>query len=252
MGWSDELLFIFGGLLAGIVNTLSGSGSLFSLGVMALTDIPLVLANIASRPGVFFQNLTGIFVLRRYYRLSYKQIPVKPMLLCCLGAMLGAMAATRISSVNFNYIASVVMVLLLLQNLLPRLMDHSFRKLKLSTGGWVGGLLFFLTGIYGGFIQIGIGILVLTLLIDVLKLPYAQSNAYKLGLILIYTIPTTLYFAFNGLILWKPALLLAAGQIVGAWLAALFIGKNQSAELWAKRVTIFMILATLVKIWGFS
>jgi uncharacterized membrane protein YfcA len=251
MEWSDEILFIVGGVLAGIVNTLSGSGSLFSMGVMAWAGIPLVAANIASRPGVLFQNITGIAVLKKYYPLRVKDIPVKPAVICCAGAMLGAVCATVVSAGNFNFIASAVMLVLLIQYLFPNRLFKPFKASGLTKNGYLGLLLFFLTGFYGGFIQIGIGILVLTLLSDVLKMPYAQSNAYKLALILIYTIPTTIYFAVNGSILWKPALLLAVGQIFGAYLAAVFIGKNSSASVWARRITVYMIVITLVKIWFF-
>lgn len=251
MELTDEILFIVGGILAGIVNTISGSGSLFSIGVMVWAGIPLVAANIASRPGVFFQNITGIVVLRKYYKLSIKDIPIWPAILCCIGAMLGAVCATLVSGANFNLIASVVMLILLIQYLFPNRFFKPLRLNQFNTSGFLGLVLFFLTGFYGGFIQIGIGILVLTLLLDVLKMPYAQSNAYKLALILIYTIPTTIYFTLNDSILWKPALLLSAGQIFGAYLAAVFIGKNKSAAQWARLITIIMIVVTLVKIWLF-
>lgn len=251
MQWTDDMLFIIGGILAGIVNTLSGSGSLFSIGVMVWSGIPLVTANIASRPGVLFQNITGILVLRKYYKLSIKDIPVKPVLLCCLGAMLGAVCATWVSGAGFNFVASIVMLLLLIQYLLPGRLFKPLKITGLKTSGAIGLLLFFLTGFYGGFIQIGIGILVLTLLLDVLKMPYAQSNAYKLAIILVYTIPTTIYFALSDTILWRPALFLAAGQILGAYLAALFIGKSKSAASWARNITVVMILVTLVKVWFF-
>ena len=246
---AEEILFILGGILAGIVNTLSGSGSLFSLGVMTLTGIPLVLANIASRPGVLFQNITAIFVLKRYYRLRASDIPTKPAIACCLGAMVGAYCAARVSGDLFNHIASGVMLILLLFYLFPGALRKIALTRHISLSTHTQLLLFLLTGFYGGFIQIGIGILVLTLLLSVLQLPYAKSNAYKLAIILIYTLPTTLYFALNGQVLWKPALLLAIGQVVGAYLAAVFIGKSQSAAFWGKGITILMIIATLAKIW---
>lgn len=248
----EALLFILGGILAGIVNTLSGSGSLFSLGVMYLTGIPLVLANIASRPGVLFQNMTAILVINRYYKLKASDIPIKPAFVCCLGAMIGAFCATRVSGELFNHLASGVMLILLLLYLFPATLRKMTRHHQFSFSSKTQLLLFLLTGFYGGFIQIGIGILVLTLLTGALQLPYAESNAYKLALILIYTLPTTIYFALNGQVLWKPALLLASGQVVGAYLAAVFIGKSQKAAFWGKTVTIMMIIATLVKVWFFS
>lgn len=248
---AEELLFILGGILAGIVNTLSGSGSLFSLGVMSLTGIPLVLANIASRPGVLFQNTTAILVLKRYYPLRVKDIPLKPAIACCLGAMIGAYCATKVSGIFFDQIASGVMLILLVLYLFPGYLSRIKYDLKTHVPGNTQLLLFLVTGFYGGFIQIGIGILVLTLLLKVMRLPYAESNAYKLALILIYTLPTTLYFAVSGQVLWKPALLLALGQVLGAYLAAMFISKSDRAAFWGRGITIVMIIATLAKVWFF-
>lgn len=251
MPGTDELLLVAGGILAGVVNTISGSGTLFSLGVMAWLDIPLVVANIATRPGVFFQNLSGVFVLRKYRQFSNDDIKLAPIVLIGLGAMFGAICAGLIPGGLFNLVASVVMLFLLVQYLLPRrllnIKASAFRK----NPKFVQVFLFLLTGFYGGFIQIGIGILVLTLLLRYLALPYVKANAYKLIIIMIYTIPTTLYFAINDMILWKPALLLALGQVIGAYFAALFISVSSYAKQWAKWITVMMILITLLKIWVF-
>ena len=251
MPGTDELLLVGGGVLAGVVNTISGSGTLFSLGVMAWLNIPLVTANIATRPGVFFQNLAGVFVLRKYRQFSNDDIKRAPIVLVGLGAMLGAICAGLISGSFFNLVASVVMLFLLVQYLLPRgllkIKALAFQK----NNEVIQPVLFFVTGFYGGFIQIGIGILILTLLLRYMALPYAKANAYKLIIILVYTIPTTLYFVITGMILWKPALLLALGQIIGAYLAALFISVSSYAKQWAKWITVMMILITLLKIWVF-
>lgn len=87
-----------------------------------------------------------------------------------------------------------------------------------------------------------------TLLLSALQLPNAESSACKLAIKLIYTLPTSLHSALNGQLLWKPVLLLAIRQVLGACLAAVFIGKNQSAALWGKGVNLLMIPATLAKI----
>lgn len=107
----------------------------------------------------------------------------------------------------------------------------------------------FLGGFYGGFIQIGVGILILSILSGAYNMPYNQSNTYKLIIILIYTIPTTLYFSLTDNVLWRPAILLAVGQIVGAYAAAKFISKNNKAHVWAQAISILMIIATLIKVW---
>ncbi|PWL28981.1 sulfite exporter TauE/SafE family protein [uncultured Roseivirga sp.] len=248
MEWSNDILLIIGGLLAGIVNTISGSGTLFSMGVMTLTGIPLVMANTTTRPGVFFQNLTGILVLRRFNNFNTNTIQLSPVIATVLGAMAGAWCATVVSNASFNLVASVVMLGLLFTYIFPASL---FSKLKISfpKSGVLLAFCLFLGGFYGGFIQIGVGILILAILSSAYKMPYNESNTYKLIIILIYTVPTTLYFSFTDNILWRPAILLTVGQVIGAFGAARFISKNNKAHLWAKTISILMIIATLIKVW---
>lgn len=251
MDWSDEILLIFGGILAGIVNTISGSGTLFSMGVMSLTGIPLSVANIATRPGVFFQNISGILVLSRYRQFSIKNMSWTPVIGTCVGAMSGAVCAGLISGRSFNVIASIVMLFLLIQYLFPRALKNLNRPpgLKMILPNSV---LFFLAGFYGGFIQIGIGILILTLVLRQLSITLAEANAYKLVIILFYTVPTTIYFALINAILWKSALIVAIGQVIGAAVAAILLSINSRAKTWATWITVMMVLVTLVKIWMFD
>jgi len=244
---SDEILLVMGGVLAGIVNTIAGSGTLFTLGIMAFLNIPLNLANITTRPGVFFQNITGITTLKRFGQFYTSDFRPEPIICTCLGACLGAVGALVIPGRSFDLIATVVMVTLLLNYLNPR--HVIFMRFLKKMNPRIIHLMFFVAGLYGGFVQIGIGIVILTLLLNYMS--YARANAFKLVIILIYTIPTTLYFIYKDAILWKPALLLAAGQIAGAFLAATFISKNKKAVIWAKWITVAMIIVTLIKVWVF-
>ncbi|MEM9858467.1 MAG: sulfite exporter TauE/SafE family protein [Bacteroidota bacterium] len=251
MDWSNEVLLISGGVLAGVVNTVSGSGTLFSMGVMSLTGIPLSVANIATRPGVFFQNISGILVLSRYRQFSIKNMSWRLVISTGIGAMLGAVCAGLISGRSFNVVASLVMLLLLIQYLFPK----AFKKWNNSFSqrtALPNPLLFFFAGFYGGFIQIGIGILILTLVLKQLSMSFAEANAYKLVIILFYTVPTTIYFASINAILWKPALIVAIGQVIGAALAAVFLSVSTKAKIWATWITVVMILVTLGKIWLFD
>ena len=248
MNWTNEILLIAGGILAGIVNTISGSGTLFSMGVMTLTGIPLVMAKTTTRPGVFFQNLTGVLVLRKTISSQHGQFKLTPILSTVAGAMAGAWCATQVSNASFNLMATIVMVALLISFLLPGSLTRRSKLSFSGSSGWAA-ILLFLGGLYGGFIQIGVGILILVILSGVYRMPYQEANTYKLLIVLIYTIPTTLYFAFTNHILWKPALLLAIGQVIGAYGAARFIRVNTKAHLWAKVISVLMIVATLIKVW---
>jgi uncharacterized membrane protein YfcA len=113
---------------------------------------------------------------------------------------------------------------------------------------WLSVLLFFIIGLYGGFIQIGIGIMVVFAIHLVSDSDLVESNFLKLIIILVYTVPTTIYFIYQGKIIWIPALALTVGQIIGAIAAGIFSNVSTNAGFWIRRLLVLMILATLIKV----
>jgi hypothetical protein len=103
-------------------------------------------------------------------------------------------------------------------------------------------------GFYGGFIQIGIGILLIIGLYLFTGESLMVSNLNKLIIILIYTVPTTLYFAWLDQIVWLPAICLSAGQILGAFIAGYITSKIPRVEIWMRWFIVLMILITLVRL----
>src|SRR4029079_11358869 len=77
-----------------------------------------------------------------------------------------------------------------------------------------------LIGIYGGFLQAGVGFPLIALLTGQLGYDLVRTNAIKAGLIFAYTIIVLGIFAGYGQVVWTPALVLAGGTMVGGWLGA--------------------------------
>ena len=105
----------------------------------------------------------------------------------------------------------------------------------------------FLIGIYGGFIQVGVGALFIVVLYRMLKIDLPQVNVIKVLVILIYTLPALGIFAANGQVLWGIGLILAAGHIAGAMLAVR-VNMGPQGALWIKWLTLAMVVAILVKL----
>ena len=55
----EIILLLMAGVVTGIVNTIAGSGTIFSVGTMLFVGIPIELANTTNRLGVLFQNIAG-------------------------------------------------------------------------------------------------------------------------------------------------------------------------------------------------
>jgi uncharacterized membrane protein YfcA len=87
----------------------------------------------------------------------------------------------------------------------------------LPAGGkrWVFAALFFLVGVYGGFIQAGVGFVILAVT-SAAALNLIRGNALKVALILGFTPLALALFAWNGKVDWAMGFALAAGNFTGA------------------------------------
>jgi len=247
----EVFVLLFAGFIAGIVNTLAGSGTIFSFGAMLLLGIPITLANTTNRVGVFFQNLSGITAYLRFRSYSWRDTKPEFLVPTLLGALVGAFLAVDVSERWLNGVASFAMVSLLFTITFDLKKRFSHLKTSGKAPFWIVFSTFFVVGLYGGFIQIGIGLLLVSVINLFSGLTLTESNFCKLTIILIYTVPTTLYFIYQDKIIWIPALLLSLGQVGGAFVAGIFSNITSNAEFWIKKLLLLMIVVTLVKIFFF-
>ena len=108
--------------------------------------------------------------------------------------------------------------------------------------------MFFFLGLYGGFIQIGVGILILVALRSLHNLNWVEANYIKLIVILIYTVPTTIYFGIQHMILWIPGFVLAFGQVMGAYFSGWLFNVNHSFRNSVSLIVLGMLLLTAFRI----
>jgi len=86
--------------------------------------------------------------------------------------------------------------------------------------GWIQILIFFAIGLYGGFIQAGAGFFLLAGLVLGAGYDLVRANAVKVLIVLCYTIFALAVFLFNDQVRWEVGLVLALGNMLGAWIAA--------------------------------
>lgn len=233
-------LAVLAGLLAGVVNTMAGSGSLVTLPMLVFLGLPTHVANATNRVGVTFQNIVGLTTLRRHGALQLQGSAwyVVPVL---IGSVAGAQVAVVIDERALNLtiggimIAMFVVLLFNPREFLEPREPHGERPPVVLL------LAFFAIGFYGGFIQAGVGILLLVGLVVGAKLDAMHANGIKLFLTLLFTAAALVVFAWHGDVMWDIGAIVAVGQGVGAWLAARFLADSDRAGIWIRRVLMLVV-----------
>jgi uncharacterized membrane protein YfcA len=104
--------------------------------------------------------------------------------------------------------------------------------------------------VYGGFIQVGIGIVLLSILVLVGRMNFNRANALKNLINFFLTIPAVLVFVLHGQVWWIYGLTIAVSQSLGAWVAANFSMKVPGASVYIRWLLILMTLISAIELLG--
>jgi uncharacterized membrane protein YfcA len=250
IAWYTYLLAIVAGIVAGIINTLAGSGSLVTLPMLIALGLPSHVANATNRVGVAFQNIVGIttFYQSGKLDLSHSWWLVAPTI---PGAFVGAWLATTLGQQEMDRVIVVVMVIMLIVILFDA--EKWLREKSLVQQGrppWLTLALFFGIGVYGAFIQAGVGVFMLAAMVLGTGYSLLHANAIKLMIVLVVTLLALGIFISQGLVDWGLGALMAVGQSIGAWLAARFATRYKDANIWVRRLLIAVIVVSILEFFG--
>jgi uncharacterized protein len=242
-------LVIFTGFVAAFLNTVGGGGSLFSVPILTFLGLPITNANATSRVAILFQNFFAV----GGFRSKGVDLPWPYSLYLGLsslgGGFIGAIMASRIQDETFNRIFVFVMLfsamLIIYDPFKSKGAERFAFKHQLT-----GTICFFFIGIYGGFVQAGIGFLVIAVLNLVNNLSLVKSNYVKVFAAIVYTAVSVAVFAYEGKIIWITGLVLAIGHALGGWYASRW--SVDKGDVWIKRVMVVSIIAMAVYLWFFS
>lgn len=213
------IIVFFSGIAAGIINIMAGGGSTITLGVMIMMGMDASVANGTNRIGLMIESSSGVMAFKSEKYADFKE-SLKLALFTVPGAIIGAIWATKISNELFQQILAVVMIFILITLFLPKTKpaegngaENSKRKILIYPA-------MLLIGFYGGFVQVGIGFILMGALRHILSLDLIRVNMHKVFIVFVYTIPLLFVFGLTGNINWFYAIFLAAGYAVGAWWSA--------------------------------
>lgn len=214
-----HVLLLFGvGILTGFINVMAGGGSTITLPILIFLGLNSSVANGTNRIGILFQNLAGTLSFQKE-KISQTKLSLKLGLLTLPGAIIGAFYSTKINDALFQKILGIVMISIVFTMLIPNSKKYVEEKI-IGKLPWLIYPAMILLGFYGGFIQVGIGFLIMITLHNTLKMKLLYVNHHKIFIVLIYTIPALAIFIFTGNINWFYGISLAAGTWLGAWFSA--------------------------------
>jgi len=245
MEWYTYLIVVVIGIVAGIINTLAAGGSLLVLPVLMALGLPPNMANGTNRIAIFLQNVIGVRQFRKEKVMDFPS-GFRVGLPAAAGAIAGAFIAVSLNDKVMKLaIAGVMIVVFFLMLLKPQRWINSHETAP-PVPYWVQVIIFFFVGVYGGFIQAGVGFFLLTSLVLASGYELLKANALKLFVILLYTPIALLIFFLNGDVdLWM-GLVLAVGNMTGAWIGAKIAMRGGAALI--RWVVLVAILAAATKL----
>ena len=211
-----SLLLSVIGAIAAVIHVNAGGGSSLTLPALIFLGLDSATANGTNRIAILLQNVSSVYTFKKA---KYQQfnLSMKLSLITLPGAILGALVAINISDELFNTILGVIMIAITLTMIFPTSRskkndDTENKKITIPLF-----LTFVVVGFYGGFIQIGIGFVLMAILNKMMHFSLIYVNMHKVFIVFILTIPALLIFIISGNVNWYWGISLGLGNALGGW-----------------------------------
>jgi uncharacterized membrane protein YfcA len=219
--WQAGVLIAVG-IVGGFLNVMAGGGSLLTVPVMVFMGLPGPVANGTNRIAILAQNITAIIT---FARRGFKDFKLSLSLAACAlpGAIVGAMVGTQLEGVWFNRLLALIMVAVMLIMHFDKgsVAQSEIHQPNLRQLIW-GHILMVGAGFWGGFIQLGVGFIIMPILNRVMGFDLVRTNVHKVFIVAAYTLAALAVFASQLQLLWMVGAALALGNSIGGYLGAHF------------------------------
>jgi uncharacterized protein len=221
--WLDLLALLGAGGLAGLINTVVGSGTLITFPTLLALGVPPVIANVSNTVGLAPGSVSGAWATRRELGGQRRRL-IWLGSASLLGGIVGAILLLSLPSKAFDAIVPVLIglgcVLVILQPFISKRLAMRRARLGLDADHVYGPVLLWLavavTGVYGGYFGAAQGVL----LIAILGIGFAESlariNAIKNALATIINGIAAVVFVIVTEVNWPAAIAIAVGSVLGA------------------------------------
>jgi uncharacterized membrane protein YfcA len=212
---------------------------------MLFLGVPGPVANGTNRISIIAQNIVAV---RTFFRRGFSDFKLSLTLSAAAipGAILGALVGVRLEGEWFDRVLAVVMLGVLVLMQLPSKKHDDAGKPLTRQRLIVGHVLMFGAGCWGGFIQVGVGFILMPILHRVMGLDLVRTNMHKVFIALTYNFFALAIFAAAVTVHWQFGLALAAGNSLGGYFGARF--SVHGGEVWIRRVFTLVLLIFIAKL----
>jgi uncharacterized protein len=240
------LLYLGAGFLSGFLNTIASAGSALILPLLIFLGVPANIANGTNRVQIAIGRISSIAAFQRAKAIDWRNALVLAVP-CVLGACLGASAAAVLQSKYIGWaitLAVMAAFVMLLTNPKRLLRDQKVDKPVIKW--WHLGL-FFLVGIWGGFIVLDASTYALLVLVLGIGYDLKRANAEKAVAIFPMSAASLVIFAWAREVDWHIGLCLSAGSVIGAWTGARLATKEW-IKIWIYRILIAILILEIYQL----
>jgi uncharacterized membrane protein YfcA len=228
MNLGDSLILLTAAAGAGAVNALAGGGTLISFPVLLALGVPPIAANITNAvalcPGYFGatlaqrRNLDGMA--------AHLKVCVPAAL---LGGLIGAWILVRTQERTFQalvpYMLFVASFLLAVQDRVRAFVTQRMSRGEVHSTRVLAAILIGAGGVYGGFFSAGMSVILLAVVALTLDESFTRLNALKQVLAFAVNVAAASFFLFSDHLLWRVAIVMAAGALAGGAIGARIAGR---------------------------
>lgn len=244
MGFSPVVLtgIFFVGVVSGFFNTIGGGGSLLVLPFLSFLGMDVAVANGTNRLAIVLQSIAGAEAYRKKGVLCFRTaLPLAG--ITTLGSILGTFLAITIDRQYLNLSVAVFISLMAVLLVFKPEMWEKQHEARLSKTGIF--FVFFFIGIYGGFIQAGVGFFLTWGLALAVGVDLLRGNAIKMVIVGLYNVISLAIFYRNGMVDIPVGLIMAGGSMVGAVIGARFaVAKGNT---WIRWILAAVVIISAVK-----
>ncbi len=216
----EVIALIVSGVFVGFINTLAGGGTIISLSLFMFMGLPADVANGTNRIAVILQNFTSTANFRKQKLLDSRKA-TKLMIPTTIGAIAGAQLSVEINEHAFRIALGLAMIMMVYFMIVkPNKWINGQKLLQDRKVSKIQYLLFFLIGIYGGFVQVGVGYFLLAGIVLGAGYDLIRANAIKGFIVMAYTVFALIVFVLNDKVHWQYGLVHSIGNVTGAFIAS--------------------------------
>jgi uncharacterized membrane protein YfcA len=238
----EGAVLVAAGAAAGFINALAGGGSAITIPI--LTElVGINTANGTNRIAILLANFTAVAGYQKGEAVPWRRVSV-----LLVPTVIGAAAGAWLSTVTPPDVLRMVfagVLLLVAASVLVRPSRWLEDREAVLHEPW-RSIVFFGIGFYGGFVQAGVGFILLAGLVLGAGMNLVNGNAAKVVLIAAYSPIAILLFARAAQVDLAVGAVLALGQMSGAWAGSrLAVLKGAAWIRWVLVAAAFVAAARL-------